>query len=82
MKNVEPRLRRALAGEIIKDIRTRHSPVAGRPARLLQSSYQPVRDPTGEVIGVSVAVVDVTHHESVTASKTNGHFEPPAFPRS
>lgn len=81
-KNVEPRLRRALAGEIIKDIRTRHSSVAGRPARLLQSSYQPVRDPAGEVIGVSVAVVDVTHYEPVTASKTNGHFEPPAFPRS
>jgi PAS domain S-box-containing protein len=81
IKSIEPRLRRALAGEIIKDIKTRHGSVAGRPARLLQSSYQPVRDPAGEVIGVSVAVVDVTDYESVTASKTNGHFEPPAFRR-
>jgi PAS domain S-box-containing protein len=81
IKSIEPRLRRTLAGEIIKDIKTRHGSVAGRPARLLQSSYQPVRDPAGEVIGVSVAVVDVTNHESATASKSNGHFEPSLFRR-
>ena len=79
IKSIEPRLRRTLAGEIIKDIKTRHGSVAGRPARLLQSSYQPVRDPAGEVIGISVAVVDVTDHES--ASKGNGRFEPPVFRR-
>jgi PAS domain S-box-containing protein len=78
---IEPRLRRTLGGEIIKDIKTRHGSMAGRPARLLQSSYQPVRDPAGEVIGVSVAVVDVTDHGPVTAAKTNGRFEPPTFRR-
>jgi PAS domain S-box-containing protein len=59
-ESVEPRLRQTLAGEIMDSVETRHAAGAGRPARSLQSSYQPVRDAAGEVVGVSVAVVDVT----------------------
>jgi len=59
MEQVEPRFRRALAGEVIKDVRTRYRQDGGRIV-VLQSSYQPVRDGAGEIIGVSVAVVDVT----------------------
>ena len=37
----------------------RGAPADAAPTRVLQSSYQPVRDASGEVVGVSVAIVDV-----------------------
>jgi PAS domain S-box-containing protein len=57
---IEPRLRRALAGETIRNIKTHYQQTTNA---FLESSYQPVRDAAGEIIGVSVAVVDVTHRE-------------------
>jgi PAS domain S-box-containing protein len=59
MEQVEPRIRRALAGEVVKDVRTSYRQDGGHVV-VLQSSYQPVRDGAGEIVGVSVAVVDVT----------------------
>jgi PAS domain S-box-containing protein len=55
---IEPRLRRALAGEPITDARTYYH--SQDRVRVVQASYQPVRDFVDEVIGVSVAVVDIT----------------------
>lgn len=59
MEQVEPRIRRALVGEAVKDVKTRYRRDDGRVV-VLQSSYQPVRDGAGEIVGVSVAVVEVT----------------------
>lgn len=53
---VEPFIRRALAGEIITDIEAR-LPHTGE-IRLV--SYHPVTDEAGEVLGVSLAVTDIT----------------------
>jgi hypothetical protein len=36
---------------------------------MVQASYQPVRDVADEVIGVSIAVVDVTGYESARKLK-------------
>lgn len=58
---VEPRIRRALAGETLKDIETRYRP-QGPDALVLRTSYQPVHDAAGEIVGVSVAVVDIAGH--------------------
>jgi PAS domain S-box-containing protein len=57
--HVEPLLVRALRGESIKDVEVT-IPSSGE-TRLL--SYQPALDEVGEVIGVSVAVVDVTERK-------------------
>jgi diguanylate cyclase (GGDEF)-like protein/PAS domain S-box-containing protein len=53
---VEPFIRRALAGEAMTGVEIQ-SPVT-RETRLV--SYQPARDEAGEVIGVSIAIVDIT----------------------
>jgi PAS domain S-box-containing protein len=53
---VEPYLRRALDGEPVTDVEAQ-LPETGE-TRLL--SYRPVSDEAGEVIGVSVAVTDIT----------------------
>ncbi len=73
IEQVEPRVRRALVGEVVKDVRTRYQQNDGRVVVLL-SSYQPVRDGTGEIVGVSVAVVDVTGEPEGPQ-----RFEPPVF---
>ena len=58
---VEPFMRRALGGESLSGIeepdpRER----AGGPLRTLLASYEPARDEAGEVVGVAIAVVDIT----------------------
>ena len=55
----EPLFLRALAGESVKDVRTDYRIGHETQARALQSSYQPVQDVAGEIIGVSLAVVAV-----------------------
>jgi PAS domain S-box-containing protein len=69
IEHIEPRFRRALAGESLKDQRTDYRSRDRRHRRVLLSSYQPVRDFSGEVVGVSLAVVDITHHLSLVESK-------------
>jgi PAS domain S-box-containing protein len=68
IEQIEPRFHRALAGEPVKDSNTRYRPRDGRRARVLQSSYQPVRDAAGEIIGISVAIVDITDQDTAHAS--------------
>ena len=57
---IEPYLRRALNGEVIQKIATPRPAVrSGQADRTTLFSYQPVLDEAREVIGVSVAVVDL-----------------------
>jgi len=58
---IEPYLRRALNGEAIQNVKVRKP--ANKPDQAEQTvllSYQPILDETKDVIGISVAVVDVT----------------------
>ncbi len=54
--NVEPYIRRALAGDAVTDVEA-EIPTTGE-TRLL--SYQPAVDEAGEVVGVAIAVTDIT----------------------
>jgi PAS domain S-box-containing protein len=57
----EPYLRRALKGEAIPEVEiSTPSPIAGEADWTALLSYQPAFDEAGEVIGVSLAVVDIT----------------------
>jgi PAS domain S-box-containing protein len=58
---VEPYIRRALAGEPISGIEFT-KPGAGKDGtdQILVASYRPVRESNGEVAGVSIAITDVT----------------------
>jgi PAS domain S-box-containing protein len=58
---IEPYLLRALQGEAMNDLEvSRPSTRPGEAGRTSLISYQPARDETDAVIGVSVAVVDIT----------------------
>lgn len=61
---VEPYMRRALAGEAVLGVEI-YKPAAettGQP-KTLMISYQPVLDEASEVLGISVAVMDITEHK-------------------
>ena len=58
---VEPYLRRALGGEPVLDIEA----VFSRTGRTRLTSYQPAFDEAGEVIGVSISVVDITERKRI-----------------
>ena len=61
---IGPYLRRALKGEAIQDLefsRPGHNP--GEPATTNVVSYQPALDEAGEVIGISVVVMDITERK-------------------
>ena len=61
---IEPFLRRALSGEAVRDIEIRTAKVdAPGEFNTLLASLQPVRDEAGEVVGVSLAVVDITERK-------------------
>ncbi|KAA6460209.1 EAL domain-containing protein [Acidobacteria bacterium AB60] len=60
---VESAIARALAGEPVTGVEIQKPPAAGAEAQTLMATYQPVRDEAGEVIGVSVAVMDVTERK-------------------
>jgi len=66
---VEPYLRRALEGEAVVDVEATLPATAttGEETRLL--SYQPAKDEAGEVLGVSVAVVDITKRKHAEESQ-------------
>jgi PAS domain S-box-containing protein len=58
---VQPFLQRALQGEVIVNLEVlKPSPKPGEPDSTVHSSYQPAFDEAHEVIGVSVAVLDIT----------------------
>jgi PAS domain S-box-containing protein len=79
IEQIEPRFRRALAGESLEDLTTHYRPSDARHGRVLQSSYQPVRDVAGEVIGVSLAVVDITRDEAADLLNKTHRLELPVF---
>lgn len=57
----EPYLRRALLGEAIPEVEVSvPSPIAGEPVRTALLSYQPAFDEAGEVVGVSLAAIDIS----------------------
>jgi PAS domain S-box-containing protein len=62
---VEPYIRRALAGIAVNGLELQKpSDDAGSPGGTVLLSYQPVRDEAGEVLGVSIAVVDITQRKT------------------
>lgn len=58
---VERFIRRALRGEPVSGVELQRPPDGGG-TQTVMLSYQPVRDEAGEVLGVSVAVMDVSEH--------------------
>jgi len=58
---IEPYLRRALNGEAISSFESRWQGPGGKgDSRVLVASYQPVRDAADEVVGVSIALIDIS----------------------
>jgi PAS domain S-box-containing protein len=74
---VEPALRRALAGESISAIEFRipNSSQADGYSTLL-SSYQPIRDAADEIVGISVAMMDITERKRIerALAESEDHF--------
>jgi PAS domain S-box-containing protein len=61
---VEPYLHRALKGEAISGIEFVRPPKGSKSdSQTIVASYQPVRDEAGDVLGVSVAITDVTQRK-------------------
>jgi diguanylate cyclase (GGDEF)-like protein/PAS domain S-box-containing protein len=69
---VEPHMRRALRGERVCDFEANLPNSQG--ARLV--SYQPARDEVGEIVGVSVAVIDISQRKRIEEAlqKTEGLY--------
>jgi PAS domain S-box-containing protein len=57
---VEPFIRRALAGEAITGVEVTKPASGSSPEKNILLSYEPARDEAGEVVGVSVALADMT----------------------
>jgi PAS domain S-box-containing protein len=58
---VEPFIRRALQGEPVNGVEIQKPPAPdGSEGETLFLSYQPTRDEAGEILGVSVAIMDIT----------------------
>ncbi|MGB6745108.1 MAG: EAL domain-containing protein [Terracidiphilus sp.] len=58
---VEPFIRRALQGEPVSGVEVQKPPAAdGSEGQTLLLSYQPTCDEAGEILGVSVAIMDIT----------------------
>ena len=56
---IEPDLRRALAGEIIKEVELQ----ATDPEQTWLLSYRPALDEAGEVVGIAIAVQEITRQQ-------------------
>jgi PAS domain S-box-containing protein len=63
---LEPALGRALAGESVSEIEVRvaNSRQADGYITVL-ASYQPIRDAAGEIVGISVAAIDITERKRI-----------------
>lgn len=73
---VEPYIRRALKGEVISGVEIT-KPVSGTTeTKTILLSYEPARDEAGEVVGVSVALVDLTPIKRAEQARveTEEHF--------
>jgi PAS domain S-box-containing protein len=75
---VEPYIRRALQGESISGVEVMKPPREGQsePQTILLS-YQPARDEAGEVLGVCVAIMDVTESRRTEEAlrETEDHYK-------
>jgi PAS domain S-box-containing protein len=61
---IAPYMQRALQGEPVIGVEVQKPTIAeGGDGRTLLISYQPVRDEGGEVLGISVAIMDITRHK-------------------
>jgi PAS domain S-box-containing protein len=66
---IKPYLQRAVHGEAMADVEVSSpSTVPGEPDRTVVVSYQPAWDEADEVIGVSIAVVDITQRKETEKS--------------
>jgi PAS domain S-box-containing protein len=66
---VEPYIRRAMQGEPVIGVEVQKpAPERGGEPQTILLSYQPARDEGGEVVGVSVAVMDITAHKRTEAA--------------
>ncbi len=57
---VEPFITRAMHGEPVLGVEVQKSAREGQEPETILCSYQPTRDEAGEILGVSVAVMDIT----------------------
>lgn len=60
---VEPFIQRALHGEPVLGVEVQKPMPEGEKEQTVLLSYQPARDEAGEILGVSVAVVDISAHK-------------------
>jgi PAS domain S-box-containing protein len=67
-RHFEPFIRRSLQGESIAGVKVTRPAREGHAERDFLLSYEPARDEGGEVIGVSVAVVDITERKMAEAA--------------
>lgn len=65
---VGPYIRRALQGEPVVGVEVQKPAEGGGDPQTVLLSYQPARDEAGEVLGVSVAVMDITGHKRTEAA--------------
>lgn len=73
---VEGYIRRALNGEAIQGVEITRPASDGNKSKALLVSYEPVRDEAGEVVGVSVAIVDLSpvRRAEEARRETEEHF--------
>jgi len=64
----EPYIRQALQGKAIAGVEVTRSVSEGQVARTLLLSYEPAYDEAEEVVGVSVAIVDITERKQAEAA--------------
>lgn len=61
---IEPFIRRALSGEPVLGVEAQKPAMTqSEESQTVLLSYQPARDEAGEILGVSVAVMDITGHK-------------------
>ena len=65
---LEPHLRRALAGDAVIAVEVTQPAIEGRRDEAFLVSYLPAFDEAGEVVGISVAVVDITARKRAEAA--------------
>jgi PAS domain S-box-containing protein len=73
---IGPFIRRALQGEPVLGVEVEKPAHDGVEAQTVLLNYQPARDEAGEILGVSVAVMDITGHKRTEAalSESLSHF--------
>jgi PAS domain S-box-containing protein len=74
---VEPFIRRAMQGDPVTGVEVKKPPAEGETeGRTILLSYQPARDEAGEILGVCVAVMDITESRrtEVALRETEDHY--------